>query len=78
MKITCIFCAHEFTAECGAYGCPNCNGEGLCNHAYDETGRCFECDKPAVPGYEDPLSDWLRYLADTCPEEDKLDLDKEK
>ena len=27
--IECAFCGYEFPAECGFYGCPNCEGEGL-------------------------------------------------
>ena len=25
----CQFCGYEFDDNCGKYGCPNCNGEGL-------------------------------------------------
>lgn len=27
---SCDFCGYGFDATCGRYGCPNCNGEGLC------------------------------------------------
>jgi hypothetical protein len=27
--IKCAFCGHTFPAQCGKYGCHNCNGEGL-------------------------------------------------
>lgn len=27
--LECEFCGYEFDAECGRYGCPNCEGEGL-------------------------------------------------
>jgi hypothetical protein len=27
--IKCAFCGYAFPAQCGKYGCPNCNGDGL-------------------------------------------------
>lgn len=26
---SCEFCMYSYPSECGRYGCPNCNGEGL-------------------------------------------------
>jgi hypothetical protein len=67
-NITCIFCGYDFPAECGKYGCPNCEATP-CNHAYDETGTCFECGERETAHF---LPDWLKYLADTCPEDEKI------
>lgn len=30
-RVICQYCGYEFPDECGKYGCPNCNGEGLEN-----------------------------------------------
>ena len=30
----CQFCGYEFDDNCGKYGCPNCNGEGLDDMRY--------------------------------------------
>jgi len=27
--MNCEFCGYEYDEDCGKYGCPNCNGEGL-------------------------------------------------
>lgn len=35
VAMICPLCQFEFPDECGKYGCPNCNGEGLEDHDDD-------------------------------------------
>ena len=41
----CPFCEHEYPDECGYYGCPNCEGEGL-----EETGAVRDTYDPSRDG----------------------------
>ena len=37
----------------------------------DESGRCFECDRPVLRIVGEPfLPEWARYFAQNCPQED--------
>ena len=41
------------------------------NCVADESGLCFECNRPVLRVVGEPaLPEWLQWLADTCPAED--------